>query len=1288
MSLRFSPPPPLVLPLAVVFICCLLAVGLICPTACPAAMGDSARLAPPLQRALADSFFPGRQADGRYVVWVYFRDKGIDDAELPAALATAEARLDERALRRRTKTRHAGEALVGRMDLPVQPRYLEQVVTCGATLRRQSRWLNATSVLATREQIQQLAGLSCVQRLDLVGRHRPQPEELFSAQDQPKRISPRIPGARAGSRDDIDYGESLTGLAQINVPAVHAAGYDGTGVIIGLLDTGFSLTHRCLDQVPVLAQWDFVNDDGVVADEEGDPDGAHDHGTKVLSVLAGFADGELVGPAFGATVALAKTEDVADEIPAEEDNWVAGIEWLESIGVDLVSSSIGYDNWYGFPDLDGNTAACTIAGDLAVSLGVVVCNSAGNERYVTGHIIAPADGDSIIAVGAVRDDGDYAYFSSPGPTFDGRIKPDICALGFGNHVVSTSTDSTYTVSSGTSLSCPLAAGVAALLLSRAPELTPMQIREALRETADWAGYPDNDYGWGIIDALAALTYFGPSIEHEPLFDTEDTVGPYPVACRITDRVPLDPVGPLLRYRVNGGGWLEEPLSPAGVDSFVAFIPGQPAGSGIEYYLQASDSLDIELTLPADAVATLFTFAVLCDTAPPVIVSFPLGDQPLAGWPPTVQAQVTDNLGVAQVWVEWTYAGSEQTPFSLAPQTGDLYQAEFPSPSVPPAVGDTVGYRLLACDVAAMPNLSATNTVFFSLLDILGPLLVIDAEDSKYSISLATAAGTPHAKGEIESLHGKSAGSDLADWLVDAGYTVDLVPAVEVIAGSLDGYLAVVLSCGSSVTPVADADLRTIVEVYVAAGGKLLVEGGEVGYDAVAYPGYPSFAASVLHADHWLADDAGELQVQAGMTEHPLLQVPNLLPATIEIDYTGYGDLDALEPASDAYVVYGTSDYPAAGGILVYDNNVDPESAQIVFFAFNIDAVEDTDLASQLVENGMAFLLAAETTGYASVTGVVNLVDSTDNSGATVCFDTGPCEITGLDGVYLLENLAAGSHLLTVSRAGYETRSIPIELDDGEAISGIDCWLRPVTEHLFVDSVELPIPDDDPAGLVTTIEAFGAGPLAKDENSLSAISVDLYCSHSAIGDLIVELTSPAGTTVRLHDHSGGFANDLSGNYPTTLTVDGPGSLADFHDEAADGSWILFVADVGAGGSGVVHDWGLHLWVPDVVTAAGDPLPPDQPAMPTRTALLRNVPNPFNPRTTIRFDLTRAQQVKLEIYDLRGRLVRRLVAADWPAGRHHTIWDGRDENGRDVGSGSYLCRFRAGNVRQEQKLLLLR
>ncbi|MGB5137422.1 MAG: S8 family peptidase, partial [Candidatus Zixiibacteriota bacterium] len=304
-----------------------------------------------------------------------------------------------------------------------------------------------------------------------------------------------------------DYGPSFVQMNQIQVPALHDLGYKGEGIRILMLDTGFRVNHPVFAHTDIEATYDFINNDADVDDDL--PDSSQPiHGTQTFSIIGASVEGLMLGVAYEATFLLAKTEIRADEIQAEEDNWVAGIEWGESLGSDVVSSSLGYTDWYDSTDFDGNTAITTRAADIAASLGVIVVNSAGNQQQPgnTGAtLIAPSDGDSVISVGAVDLGGQIAGFSSYGPSYDGRIKPDVCAMGVSDAVANPSSNGLMTAS-GTSFSCPLVAGAVALLLQAKPEWGYGEIYTALTSTANRSNSPDNVYGYGIVRSLDALNY--------------------------------------------------------------------------------------------------------------------------------------------------------------------------------------------------------------------------------------------------------------------------------------------------------------------------------------------------------------------------------------------------------------------------------------------------------------------------------------------------------------------------------------------------------------------------------------------------------------------------------------------------------------------------------------------------------------------------------------------------------------------------------------------------------------
>jgi subtilisin family serine protease len=300
------------------------------------------------------------------------------------------------------------------------------------------------------------------------------------------------------------------------VPAAHDLGLHGEGVMVAVFDTGFdTLFHEAFAAMSIVDRHDFVNGDDDVAN--GGDRGEGSHGTATLSVLGGYAPGHLIGPAFNATFLLAKTEDTSSETPVEEDNWAAAAEWAEARGADVISSSLGYLTYDpGFPsytadDMNGQTAISTRAADLAGERGVVVVNSAGNAGPSTVHntLGAPADGRLVLTVGAVTSVGLRAPFSSVGPTADGRIKPDVAAQGVAVITAAPGTPSGYTSLNGTSFSCPLTAGVVALVLQARPSASVSEVEDVLRATASQAAQPDNLLGWGIVNAGRAVQVVAP-----------------------------------------------------------------------------------------------------------------------------------------------------------------------------------------------------------------------------------------------------------------------------------------------------------------------------------------------------------------------------------------------------------------------------------------------------------------------------------------------------------------------------------------------------------------------------------------------------------------------------------------------------------------------------------------------------------------------------------------------------------------------------------------------------------
>lgn len=380
-------------------------------------------------------------------------------------------------------------------DLPIPPQWIETLQQYG-TVWNTSRWLNAALVeLADFSRLPDLPFVRCVEPLSTV-RHR----------DISGTASVRPLTGPAKSLSTVN----ITQLAQLKIPALHSLGYTGKGIRVAILDAGFPY----MDQIPAfqhlfregryIAGYDFVAQDSSIF-------GDNAHGTQVASVIVAH-DLEGLGYQGGApdvSVILARTEDALSESRLEEWNWARAAEWADSLGAYIIQSSLGYSTFddpsenYTYADMNGRTAITTQAARLAAQKGLLVVSSAGNEgnspwRYIT----APADADSIIAVGAINSSGQIAPFSSRGPTADRRIKPDLVAMGWGTYIVGLSGN--VQQASGTSFSAPIITSLAACVWQSAPELPGWAVREALLRSADRFTNPDTIYGYGIPDGEKAL----------------------------------------------------------------------------------------------------------------------------------------------------------------------------------------------------------------------------------------------------------------------------------------------------------------------------------------------------------------------------------------------------------------------------------------------------------------------------------------------------------------------------------------------------------------------------------------------------------------------------------------------------------------------------------------------------------------------------------------------------------------------------------------------------------------
>jgi subtilisin-like proprotein convertase family protein len=569
----------------------------------------------------------------------------------------------------------------------------------------------------------------------------------------------------------------------------------------------------------------------------------------------------------------------------------------------------------------------------------------------------------------------------------------------------------------------------------------------------------------------------------------------------------------------------------------------------------------------------------------------------------------------------------------------------------------------------------SEPIDFVLEQTLGSILVLSdgvarGEDAKID---------PKSGAPLEAVSGgadgtRSAGQIAAD-LVDLGFDV-----VEETAGGSDpatwfDYDLIVSASGDNHGPVASSAYRTALEDYVRDGGKLLIEGGEVGYDADMSPGYPTFKANVLHIADWIVDSSGNLTVYDNA--HPVTTFPNTIGA-ISFTYDDYGDEDANVVASDAAMVCSWSGSSGNASVIVYDDNPNPASGQVVYFCFNYTAASVAQRVD-LLENTIIYLLTPESPPTGSISGTVMLEGETDHSGVRVtAYPGGAYAFTDASGYYLIDEMYPATYTVRAAKDEWSTGEVEgVVVYDGQLTSGVNMVLFPIVEFEHCESPELAIPDNVPAGVYDTLTYT-------EDIAISDVEVYVNLTHTYIGDLIVAITSPDGTTVRLHNRTGGSANDIIGWYDSQLTVDGPGELADFVGEGAAGDWQIWVSDNAGVDTGVLHDWCVHVWGGASSGVPGE----DLTGVPSEYVLKGASPNPFNPVTEIAYGLPADGRMALRVYNVAGKLVRVLVDGDVDAGYHAAVWDGRDDRGEPVASGVYFCRMEAEAFEQSVKMVLLK
>lgn len=466
-------------------------------------------------------FIPGLNSAQSPKFFIQFTDK----AQTPFNINNPQQFLSQRAIDRRAQQ----NIQITQEDLPVDPSYIAGVSTLGAAILNRSKWFNGITIECDSAVLAQVIQLPYVQTALNVFRIATPVTDKFS----------RIAGPvnHHSLLSVYDYGEGFNQIHLMNGEFLHEQGSRGEGMIIAVLDAGFYRVnqHQVFDSMilenRILAVWDFVDNDSVVFDQGT-------HGTTVLSCIGANTPGLMIGTAPNASFLLLRSEDATTETIIEEYNWTAAAEFADSAGADIITSSLGYTEFddpamnHSYSDMDGDHAPVTIAADKAASKGILVINSAGNSGNSSWHYIgAPADGDSVLAVGAVDSMGHFANFSSYGPAYDGAVKPNVAAKGKASAVADPFGG--VSNSNGTSYSCPILAGSAACLWQMFPDLNAWTIKTTIEKSANYYSAPNDSLGYGIPDFRLAYNL----LTHGTLPNEDNLVSIYPSP--FTEHLTLD-----------------------------------------------------------------------------------------------------------------------------------------------------------------------------------------------------------------------------------------------------------------------------------------------------------------------------------------------------------------------------------------------------------------------------------------------------------------------------------------------------------------------------------------------------------------------------------------------------------------------------------------------------------------------------------------------------------------------------------------------------------------------------
>ena len=518
---------------------------------------------------------------------VYFKDKGTyKNLETAASQALSQRALEKRAQRHIPLTVQ---------DVPVSSVYLSSIQNEGATVLLTSRWLNA-AIFSTEKPAQEWA-----YKFEFVQQVLPLGGDA-SAESTISRTKLQIEPSPV-STTRIDYGNTLAQISQLKLNCLHDKGHDGAGALIAVFDTGFlgvdtiSAFSHIFQQNRMVATRNFVNPTQSVYSSDL-------HGTMVFSVIGALRPGNFVGAAPGASFALAITERLSSETHQEEYNWLAAAEWADSLGADVIQSSLSYKYFdagegdYSDAQLDGKTAIITNAARWAASKGIIVVNSAGNDGTLppplSNKISPPCDADSILAVGSVDANGNYHDLSSRGNTADGRVKPDVVAMGRNTWILNNR--GTALQNNGTSLSTPLISGLVACLREANPQRSYLEIMRAVVVSGHRFNNPDVFVGYGIPDACKAdsllKTYNSVSVENVRL---QNKLGLFPNPANQTAQlVALDPAIKIKHAEVlSATGVLVFSANVSSPDEIVLLLHGMKPGV---FFVRVTDAADNQAVL--------------------------------------------------------------------------------------------------------------------------------------------------------------------------------------------------------------------------------------------------------------------------------------------------------------------------------------------------------------------------------------------------------------------------------------------------------------------------------------------------------------------------------------------------------------------------------------------------------------------------------------------------------------------------------------------------------------------